>query len=135
MNKYKCTLVNEERLLEFLEEEVVAKGNKKKINADGTPVPIGIQSYEANVKALVALYFHQVACNKNKNPHPRGPGVSSFLSLQRKKEATRRVESKADTGKGTINDAYTSLEKRNVCKTNFLLIYFQPFFFIIYFLI
>lgn len=108
-------MVSEDRVLGFLEAEVLKNGNKLKRNEDGTAIPVGIQTYEANVKALIDLYALQKSQKINNFAHPRGPGVSAFLNLQKSAEAERILVTKSDRAKGTASDGYNLNEKNKAC--------------------
>ncbi|KAF1327260.1 hypothetical protein FI667_g7764, partial [Globisporangium splendens] len=99
-------LVYEAKLVDFLDNFVVPRGNKRFKQADGTPQALGFESIDAYVKAIVDLYQQQKSLGMNEESHPRGMALRALVDLLKRSEVTRKREAYADRGVGTVLDGY-----------------------------
>lgn len=109
-------IVTAGKLARFLTEVVHERGNKRKKDTDGTPLALGIASYESYVKAIISLYQQQSATKTNVHPHPRNDVIRTFLDNIRRGEDNRKRAARLDRGRGTINDGYTTQQMAMVCR-------------------
>lgn len=113
--KFENDDVTSQRMNLFLEENVQKKGNKRKRLADGSAFPLGIQSYQAWVKACVDLWATQVANGNHNHPHPRDATIRAFLNCAELEEDSRRRGVYSDRARGTVVETYSEAEKIKVC--------------------
>ncbi|KAF1328728.1 Short-chain dehydrogenase, partial [Globisporangium splendens] len=99
-------LVYEAKLVDFLDNFVIPRGNKRAKQADGSPQALGFESIDAYVKAIVDLYQQQKSLGMNKESHPRGVALRALVDLLKRSEVTRKREAYADRGLGTVLDGY-----------------------------
>ncbi|CDH60231.1 predicted protein [Lichtheimia corymbifera JMRC:FSU:9682] len=94
---------------------VVPRGHQKKSQPDGSPYPLGTESIEQYIKAVVDLYQSQKSQEVNQHPHPRGHAVLCWKKAlaYEQREVNRKL--KIDRSIGSIQDGYTNAEMLEVC--------------------
>eukprot|EP00644_Phytophthora_capsici_P018271 jgi/Phyca11/127432/e_gw1.68.143.1 len=80
------SLVYESKLVDYLDNVVIPRGNKRKKAADGGP--------------------SQKSLGMNQHPHSRGKALKSLVDMLRRGENKRKLEAYADRGLGTVLDDY-----------------------------
>ena len=95
----------------FLEEVVLARGNKKCKTGEGdAPVALSYSGVESYVKAVVDMYKRQKALGMTTIGHPRGQALEARLEGLRRGENERRRAQYHDRAAGTIQDGYNADE-------------------------
>ncbi|KAI8905647.1 hypothetical protein DFJ77DRAFT_422022, partial [Powellomyces hirtus] len=72
-------LVTEAKLLRYLQQIVVPRGNKKFKTVNGVGVALSSSSIDGYVKAITDLYKTQAALGNNRHSHPRGKFLTTYL--------------------------------------------------------
>ena len=101
-------LVREDKLVLFLSDHVIPRGNKRVKLPNGEPKPLSLEGVEAYTKAVVALYqFQKTATPETQtNSHPRGLAVKSLLDTLQRTKTKRKLANYEDRGLGTVLDGY-----------------------------
>ncbi|KAF1316118.1 Short-chain dehydrogenase, partial [Globisporangium splendens] len=99
-------LVYEGKLILFLTEYVIPRGNRRQKTADGTPKALGLEAIDAYIKAVTALYKLQQSLSNNNHPHPRGLALHQLIKTLKYNETRRKLEEFVDRGLGTVLDGY-----------------------------
>ena len=108
--------MTEQKLLRFMVEFVVPRGNQRKdLQPDGKPYPLGESSIDQYIKAIVDLYTTQVSSNQNHHAHPRGSALKAWKKSSAYQERDRNRDTQRDRGVGGIQDGYTDDELVKVC--------------------
>jgi hypothetical protein len=94
----------------FLREFIIPRGNKRKRREDGSPKPLGLETVESYVKAIIELYKSQVTLGNNRNGHPRGKTVKDLLDSLARNEGSRKRKSYVDRGIGTMDGGHSAEE-------------------------
>lgn len=104
-------IVTEKKLLRFLDERVVPTGNQRKdLQPDGNPYPLGTSAIDQYINAVVDIYATQQSKGQNSHPHPRGLALKSWKRAKAFHQRELRRRLKVDRGIGGINDGYTREE-------------------------
>eukprot|EP00644_Phytophthora_capsici_P013347 jgi/Phyca11/115792/e_gw1.29.447.1 len=83
------SLVYESKLVDYLDNFVIPRGNKRKKAAHGGPVRLEFEAVDAYIKAIVDLYQSQKSIGMNQHPHPRGKALKSLVEMLRRGENKR----------------------------------------------
>ena len=118
-------LVSEDKLVMFLNTEVLARGlrtthHKRKREArtgEEIQQTLGFSMVEGYVSALISLYNFQLSSGHNHHPHPRGTKVKAVLQDRQRHEHVRRKAEYMDRGANTLLDGYNQLEMLNVVRS------------------
>ena len=103
--------MSEDKLLAFLEEFVIPRGNRKgKQDAEGKHPKLSKNSIIAYASAIVDLYQDQVKTMNNPYPAPRGDNIKSLIQNLTLTENDRHKAQFIDRGKGTAKDGYSQAE-------------------------
>jgi hypothetical protein len=115
----KC-MVTEEKLLLFLESQVVGRESKRKrSSAAGSNQVVGIQTVKNYVNAIGKLWAYQRANGTNTNDHPRGPLIKSYLKYLSTREFQRSRLQHEDRAIGTVVDGYSTKSELHALSSAF----------------
>ena len=101
-------IVHEGKLVLYLTEVIIPRGNKKRRGESNAPIPLGKESILAHIKAIVDIWKNQTALKIHSHPHPRGGVLRSLLDNLDRNEIARKREAFEDRGANTLNDGYKS---------------------------
>ncbi|CEI89033.1 hypothetical protein RMCBS344292_03407 [Rhizopus microsporus] len=104
-------IVTEAKLLRFLDEVVVPRGNLKKGQEDGGSVhELKMETIQQYIKAVANLHAIQFSRNMSREAGVRGVALRSWLKNRRHSERQRKPESYEDRARHTAQDGYTPEE-------------------------
>lgn len=106
-------LVSEGKLLLFLRENIIPRGNKRKKHTEGS-IPLGIKSIESYISAICDLFKVQVSTGQNKNTNPRGVSIKSLTESMKRSEWKRKRDLFVDRCSGTLKDGYEDGDLENL---------------------
>ncbi|KAG2212447.1 hypothetical protein INT45_001450 [Circinella minor] len=87
-------------------EPGVFKGNRKRKRDDGETIPLGYESNQQYIKAIIDLYQDQVVSGENKHPHPWGQKLNTWRKEKMHSNRKTCCENYVDCGIGTLDDGY-----------------------------
>ncbi|KAF1334759.1 Short-chain dehydrogenase, partial [Globisporangium splendens] len=99
-------LVSEGKLVLFLTDVVIPRGNKRAKREDGTPKPLSLQGVEAYAKAVIDMYKLQRTLEVNDKPHLRGKALRGLFDTLKRGETKSKRDEFVDRGLGTVLDGY-----------------------------
>ncbi|KAG1178328.1 hypothetical protein G6F70_006238 [Rhizopus microsporus] len=98
-------LVSERKLVLYLREEILPKGNMTgKKDANGTAASIGKSTIDSHIKSVVDLYRQQRALKINHEDHPRGSVLKAFLKTLKYTQLKRKRKNLEDNVADTPNE-------------------------------
>jgi len=74
--------VTEAKILLYLNEVIIPRGNTRKMGPDNKPLPLSKEGVEAYVKSIIDLYKYQITMKHiipATYPHPRGAALSAKM--------------------------------------------------------
>jgi hypothetical protein len=78
------SLVYESKLVDYLDNYVIPRGNKRKKAEDGTSIRLGYEAVDAYVKVIIDLYQFQKSMKMSQHPHPRGKALKALMDMLRR---------------------------------------------------
>ncbi|KAI9014552.1 hypothetical protein CLU79DRAFT_766371, partial [Phycomyces nitens] len=101
-------VVTEAKLLRFLDEVVVPRGNLKKgSNPDGTVQELNMETILQYIKAIVDLHASQASRNLSSEPSVRGKALQAWLKSRQYGERQRHRQSYQDRALHSAKDGYS----------------------------
>ncbi|KAI9031635.1 hypothetical protein CLU79DRAFT_830900 [Phycomyces nitens] len=101
-------LVTETKLLRFLDEVVVPRGNLKKgPNPDGTVQKLKMETILRYIKAVVDLHASQASRNLSSEPSVRGKALQAWLKSRQYGERQRHRQSYRNRALHSAQDGYS----------------------------